>query len=73
MVSRPRTSTSAIATKAAANLAENGATAEEIEFLLEERVELNAFASDELIDWLERKLREHGSEGLPDADTLADA
>ena len=31
---------------------------EEIEFLLEQRVELNAFASDELIDWIERKLED---------------
>ncbi len=30
------------------NLRENGATDEEIEFLLDQRVELNAFASDEL-------------------------
>ena len=60
--------------QAAANLAENGATPEEIEFLLEKRVELNAFASDELVDWLERKLGEHGiRKVIPDADTLAEA
>ena len=38
------------------NLRENGATAEEIDFLLSERVELNAFASDELVEFIERKL-----------------
>jgi len=60
--------------KAAANLAENGTAPEEIEFLLERRVELNAFASDELIDWLERKLKEHGiRKVIPAASTLAGA
>jgi hypothetical protein len=60
--------------KAAANLRENGATAEEIEFLLEKRVELNAFASDQLIDWIEWKLQEHGvAKVVPDSETLADA
>ncbi len=47
--------------KARWNLRENGATPEEIEFLLEQRVELNAFASDELIDWIEGKLEDHTS------------
>jgi hypothetical protein len=46
--------------KARWNLQENGATPEEIEFLLEQRVELNAFASDELIEWIEGKLEAHG-------------
>ncbi len=60
--------------KARANLQENGASAAEIEFLLERRVELNAFASDELIAWLERKLQEHGvAKVIPDAAMLADA
>ena len=60
--------------KAAANLSENGASEAEIEFLLEQRVELNALASDELIDWLETKLQEHGiTKVIPDADTLAGA
>ncbi|MPZ58741.1 MAG: hypothetical protein GEU91_20070 [Rhizobiales bacterium] len=57
-----------------ANLHENGATEEEIEFLLEHRVELNAFASDDLIAFIERKLEEHGVEKvIPDEATLADA
>ena len=35
---------------------EAGATADEIEFLRYHRVELNAFASDELVAWVEAKL-----------------
>ena len=59
---------------ARANLQENGASAAEIEFLLEKRVELNAFASDELIAWLEGKLLEHSvAKVIPDAAVLADA
>jgi hypothetical protein len=59
--------------KAAANLSQNGATEAEIEFLLEKRVELNALTSRALINWLERKLEEHGiKKVVPDADTLAD-
>ena len=46
--------------KAAQNLVENGASPEEVEFLLEQRVEINAFPSDELISWLESKLDQHG-------------
>jgi hypothetical protein len=51
------------------NLQENGATAEEIAFLCStsdgrgfsgRRVELNAFASDQLVAWIEAKLAEHG-------------
>jgi hypothetical protein len=57
-----------------ANLAENGATADEIDFLLHHRVELNAFTSDGLVSWLERKLDEHGIEKvIPDEETLAAA
>jgi hypothetical protein len=56
-----------------ANLRANGATQREIEFLLEDRVELNALASDELIEWLERKLDHHGIRKIiPDKQTLAD-
>ena len=37
-------------------------------------MELNAFASDELIGWIERKLDENGvGKILPDDNTLADA
>ena len=57
-----------------ANLRKNGATKEEIDFLLDQRVELNAFASDHLVDWIERKLKEHGiSKVVPTDETLADA
>jgi hypothetical protein len=60
--------------KARANLRANGATPEEIEFLLQERVELNAFASDKLVAWLEGKLAEHGiKKVIPDDATLAAA
>ena len=60
--------------KARQNLRENGATPEEIDFLLEKRVELNAFASDELIQWLEIKLAHHGvAKVVPRDDVLAEA
>ena len=55
-------------------LEKNGATAEEIEFLLRYRVELNAFASDKFIEWIEEKLVKHGvKKVVPDAETLAAA
>ncbi len=57
-----------------ANLRENGATEEEIEFLLRRRVEINAFPSDALITWLERKLEENGVVKIvPSDDTIARA
>jgi hypothetical protein len=60
--------------KARQNLRENGATAQEIEFLIHKRVELNAFASDEFVQWLELKLLQHGiAKVVPDDVTLADA
>lgn len=52
------------------NLRENGATEEEIDFLCDsqdwrgysgKRVELNAFPSDQLVEWLDAKLVEHGA------------
>jgi hypothetical protein len=53
-------------------LAENGATEEEIEILLHERVELNAMTSDALIEMIERKLEDYGLEKvIPDDDLLA--
>src|SRR5207244_3540251 len=42
------------------NLRDNGATPVEIDFLLEERVELNAFTSAALVAWIEGKLVENG-------------
>jgi hypothetical protein len=54
------------------NLRENGAREEEIEFLLDRRVELNAMTSDQLVRWIERKLSEHGIlKVIPNAETLA--
>ena len=55
-------------------LRENGATGEEIDILLDERVELNALASNALIEMIERKLEEHGLEKVvPGEDLLSDA
>jgi hypothetical protein len=50
-----------------------GATREEIEFLKKgQRVELNAFDTENLIDWLEGKLKENGvQKTVPDPETLA--
>ncbi len=56
------------------NLLLNGATEEEVAFLLFERVELNALASDVLVDWIEAKLDEHGIKKIvPDKEVLKDA
>jgi len=62
------------------NLTENGATEEEIAFLVGgwggrgyagRRVELNAFTSGDLLKWLENKLQAHGVTKLvPDEQTL---
>jgi hypothetical protein len=55
-----------------AQLAGNGADDAEIEILLNERVELNAMASDALIEMIERKLEDYGLEKVvPDDETLA--
>jgi DNA topoisomerase VI subunit A len=55
------------------NMLENGAKRDEVEFLINRRVELNAMASDVLIQWIENKLAENGvakivpsKEGLDD-------
>jgi hypothetical protein len=65
------------------NLRKNGATDEEIEVLRGKatsdgycgrRVELNAFASDKFVSWIEAKLNQHGVKKLvPDQSTLEDA
>jgi hypothetical protein len=58
---------------AADNLRRNGATPDEIEFLVGggQRVELNAFTSDDFIAWIEKKLQMHGvAKLIPDASTL---
>ena len=55
-----------------ANLRANGATEEEIAFLLDRRVEVNAMTSDRLIACIEAKLGQHGVKKIvPDAETLA--
>jgi hypothetical protein len=55
-----------------AQLAENGATPNEIEILLHERVELNAMTSDALIEMIERKLKAHGIKKVIPDDELLD-
>jgi hypothetical protein len=55
-------------------LADNGATGAEIAILLEERVELNAMASDALIAMIELKLKDYGLQKVvPDDGLLAEA
>jgi hypothetical protein len=55
----------------AQNLHQNGATPEEVAFLLEKRVELNALTSDQLISFIERKLAKHKiKKVIPDKTTL---
>jgi hypothetical protein len=52
-------------------LAENGATDEEITFLVNDRVELNAMPSGDLVAMIERKLNDYGLEKVvPDDDML---
>jgi hypothetical protein len=56
---------------AADNLRASGATDAEVQFLLTRRVELNAFASDHFIAWIEAKLKLHGiTKVVPDETTL---
>ena len=54
-----------------AQLAENGAADAEIAILLNERVELNAMASDALVAMIERKLRAHGLQKVIPEDVSA--
>ena len=57
-----------------ANLRKNGATEEEIKFLRTHRVELNAFTSDALVEWIASKLEQHGVEKvIPDKAVLTEA
>ena len=65
------------------NLRENGATDEEIEFLYRgrhgdtyygERVELNAFMSNDFVEWIEDKLRTHGiKKVMPNSEGILEA
>ncbi len=60
--------------KIRSNLTKNGATQEEVAFLLDQRVELNAFASADLVGWIEAKLGERGiSKVLPSDDQITEA
>lgn len=65
--------------KLRANLQKNGATPEELDFLCPlqgrpQRVELNAFTSDRLVEWLEAKLAVHGiRKVIPDETVLETA
>jgi hypothetical protein len=55
-------------------LARNGATNAEIDILIDERVELNAMASDDLIEMIERKLKDYGlKKVIPSDEVLAEA
>ncbi len=55
-------------------LREHGATQEEVDFLSERRVELNAFSSGDFIEWIESKLQQHGvKKVVPDESILQDA
>lgn len=64
----------AIRAKIAQPLRSWGATDAEIDFLRTHRVELNEFASGDLVKWIEAKLGEHGvAKVLPDGATLVSA
>src|SRR5262249_23999744 len=55
-------------------LADNGATAAEIGVLVNERVELNAMASNALVAMIERKLKSYGlKKVIPDDEVLTEA
>jgi hypothetical protein len=55
-------------------LRSEGATDEECEFLRTRRIEINALSNAQLIDMIERKLREHGIKKIvPDDEMLAKA
>jgi hypothetical protein len=70
----PAAASNVSAAKLRQQVAENGATDAEIDILLEERVELNAMASDDLVEMIERKLKAYGLEKVvPDEDLLSEA
>jgi hypothetical protein len=55
-------------------LRNNGATPEECEFLVHQRVELNAMTSEQFVEFIKRKLTEHGVEKIvPSKHTLDNA
>jgi hypothetical protein len=70
----PAAATKTSAANLRAQLAENGATDAEIAILLNERVELNAVASDDLIAMIERKLKDYGlKKVIPEDNLLGEA
>jgi hypothetical protein len=63
-----------ILAKIEGQLKQNGATEEEVEFLVRDRVELNAFTSRGLVGWLERKLEAAGvRKVVPPPETMRQA
>jgi hypothetical protein len=59
--------------KRAATLRRHGATTAEIDFLRDQRIELNAMSSPQLVEFVEHKLAEHGVQKLvPDDQILED-
>ena len=57
-----------------ARLRNSGATPEECEFLVHQRVELNAMTSEQFVEFIKRKLTEHGVEKIvPSKQTLDEA
>jgi DNA topoisomerase 6 subunit A-like protein len=74
LVREPAAATKTSADLLRAQLAENGASDDEIAILLNERVELNAMTSDALIATIERKLKAYGiKKVIPDDALLAEA
>jgi hypothetical protein len=70
----PAAATKTSAANLRTQLAENGATNAEIGILVDERVELNAMASDDLVAMIERKLKAYGlKKVIPGDDVLAEA
>jgi hypothetical protein len=59
--------------KRADTLRRHGARKEEIDFLESERVELNAMTSDSFVEFVERKLEEHGGKKIIPADEILEA
>jgi hypothetical protein len=69
----PAAATKTGPTRLREQLAENGASPDEINILLHERVELNAMTSDALIAMIERKLKAHGiKKVIPDGQLLGE-
>ena len=70
----PAAATKTSAANLRGQLAGNGATNAETDILLTERVELNAMASDDLIEMIERKLKQYGLQKvIPNDDLLGEA